>query len=125
MNAAIERRATLVKRPVSDDVVAGLTGLEEPPVGRDVPASAGRPAVPEEPVAPAGARRAVTPAAPVPARRGPGRPRGRRRMEPFSSKIEIGLRDELDAYLAAHDESIVDFLDRVIRAGVSAPPPAQ
>lgn len=48
-------------------------------------------------------------------RPGPGRPRGRRRMEPFSSKIEISLRDNLDRYLAIHDISIVDFLDEAIR----------
>lgn len=48
-------------------------------------------------------------------RPGPGRPRGRRRMEPFSSKIEISLRDDLDRYLAIHDISIVDFLDEAIR----------
>lgn len=44
-----------------------------------------------------------------------GRPRSRRRMEPFSSKIEMGLRDELDAYLAETGETVVDFLDRAIR----------
>jgi len=48
-------------------------------------------------------------------RPGPGRPRNRRRMEPFSSKIEISLRDDLDHYLAIHDISIVDFLDEAIR----------
>jgi hypothetical protein len=48
-------------------------------------------------------------------RLGPGRPRNRRRMEPFSSKIEISLRDDLDRYLAIHDLSIVDFLDEAIR----------
>lgn len=44
-----------------------------------------------------------------------GRPRSRRRMEPFSSKIEMGLRDELDAYLAETGETVVDFLDEAIR----------
>lgn len=48
-------------------------------------------------------------------RRGPGRPRGKRRMEPFSSKIEINLRDEVDAYLEEHGGSIVDFLDEALR----------
>jgi len=49
-------------------------------------------------------------------RPGPGRPRSKRRMEPFSSKIEIGLRDDLDEYLAIHGMTVVDFLDQAIRA---------
>lgn len=115
MNPPIERRATLTKRPVSDDVVAGLTGLEAPRQAEPVSSPA--------PVVPAPTAQPRSQARPAPARRpGPGRPRGRRRMEPFSSKIEIGLRDDLDAYLAKHGESIVDFLDRVIRAGISEPP---
>lgn len=122
MNAAIERRVTLTKRPVSDDVVAGLTGMEPPTAPAPSPEVA-RPPVQVVPASTPKVRRQVVPP-PVPAqRRGPGRPRGRRRMEPFSSKIEIGLRDELDAYLAEHGESIVDFLDRVIRAGIAEPPP--
>lgn len=48
-------------------------------------------------------------------RRGPGRPRSKRRMEPFSSKIEINLRDEVDAYIDEHGGSIVDFLDEAFR----------
>ncbi len=46
---------------------------------------------------------------------GPGRPRSKRRMEPFSSKIEIELRDELDAYIEASGITITDFLDEAIR----------
>lgn len=46
---------------------------------------------------------------------GPGRPRSKRRMEPFSSKIEIGLRDELDAYIDENGITIIDFLDEAIR----------
>ncbi|WP_269048323.1 hypothetical protein [Paenarthrobacter sp. Z7-10] len=46
---------------------------------------------------------------------GPGRPRSKRRMEPFSSKIEIELRDELDAYIKANGVTITDFLDEAIR----------
>jgi hypothetical protein len=136
MNAPIERRATLTKRPVSDDVVAGLTGLDAPPAApapvsvpaqRQEPAPAAAPSQTQPAAAPpvAKPRRAATASnatAPVAQRRGPGRPRSRRRMEPFSSKIEISLRDDLDAYLAEHDESIVDFLDRVIRAGLIEPP---
>jgi hypothetical protein len=36
-------------------------------------------------------------------------------MEPFSSKIEIELRDEMDAYVDANGLSIIDFLDEAIR----------
>lgn len=46
----------------------------------------------------------------------PGRPRGKRRMEQFSSKIEIGLRDDLDRYLIETGTTMVDFLDDAIRA---------
>lgn len=48
-------------------------------------------------------------------RPGPGRPRSKRRMEPFSSKIEISLRDDLDKYLAHHGMTVVAFLDEAIR----------
>lgn len=48
-------------------------------------------------------------------RPGPGRPRSKRRMEPFSSKIEISLRDDLDDYLAQHGMTVVDFLDEAFR----------
>ena len=52
----------------------------------------------------------------VTARRpGPGRPRSKRRMEPFSSKIEIALRDRLDTYLQQNGMTVVDFLDEAIR----------
>lgn len=51
-----------------------------------------------------------------PIRRGPGRPPSKRRMEPFSTKIEIGLRDQVDAYLAENGGTIVDFLDTAFRA---------
>jgi hypothetical protein len=52
---------------------------------------------------------------PAPTRRGPGRPRSARRMEPFSSKIEISLRDQLDEYISEHGGTMVDFLDEAIR----------
>ena len=48
-------------------------------------------------------------------RPGPGRPRSKRRMEPFSSKIEINLRDSLDDYLAMQGMTVVDFLDEAFR----------
>jgi hypothetical protein len=37
-------------------------------------------------------------------------------MEPFSSKIEIALRDRLDEYLQQNGMTVVDFLDEAIRA---------
>ena len=51
----------------------------------------------------------------APTRRGPGRPRSARRMEPFSSKIEMSLRDQLDEYISEHGGTMVDFLDEAIR----------
>jgi hypothetical protein len=48
-------------------------------------------------------------------RPGPGRPRSKRRMEPFSSKMEINLRDEMDEYVTEHGLSIIDFLDEAVR----------
>ena len=46
-------------------------------------------------------------------------------MEPFSSKLEIGLRDEVDAYVDRYGESYVDLLDRALRAVIASPPPQQ
>lgn len=111
MSAPIQRRSTLRKAAVTDDVVAGLTEpvRATPPVAPVVPAQQAPTAAPE--------------VGPEPSRRGPGRPRGRRRMEPFSSKIEISLRDEVDAYAARYGESYVDLLDRALRAAISVPPP--
>lgn len=111
MTPPIERRSTLRKADVVDDVVAGLTAPPATPVQEPTEAPAATPST----------RRA--PAAPEPPRRGPGRPRGRRRMEPFSSKIEISLRDDVDAYAARYGESYVDLLDRALRAVIAAPPP--
>jgi hypothetical protein len=51
----------------------------------------------------------------APRRIGAGRPRNKRRMEPFSSKIEIALRDRLDEYLRSNEMTVVDFLDAAIR----------
>jgi hypothetical protein len=67
-------------------------------------------------LAPAPPVRDELPMAPAQAtRRGPGRPRSTRRMEPFSSKIEISLRDQVDAYIEEHGGTMVDFLDAAIR----------
>lgn len=92
--ATIERKSSIRKAPAAD-VVESLTQQ-----------SATSPATVEstEPVERAGG-----------VRPGPGRPRSKRRMEPFSSKIEISLRDGLDDYLAVHGMTVVDFLDEAIR----------
>jgi hypothetical protein len=37
-------------------------------------------------------------------------------MEPFSSKIEITLRDRMDRYVDEHDMTLVDFIDEAVRA---------
>lgn len=114
MTPPIARRATLTKAPAGDDVVTSLTSA---------------PARVPEPVAVV-ANDARAPQEPAPLRgtsaptRRVGRPRGRRRMEPFSSKIEIGLRDQVDAYVSEHGESIVDLLDRALRAVITKQPPA-
>lgn len=88
---AIERKP--LKKAPARDVVEAFTANPETPQA----------AVP-----------VVGAAAPA-AGRGPGRPRSKRRMEPFSSKIEIGLRDEVDAYLAENGGTIIDFLDQALR----------
>lgn len=87
------RRGVLTKAAEAGDLVAELTA----------------PRAPETP---------DTLSQPAPPRRGPGRPRGRRRMEPFSSKIEISLRDDVDRYLTEHDETMVDLIDRALRAAI-------
>jgi hypothetical protein len=37
-------------------------------------------------------------------------------MEPFSSKLDIELRDQIDAYLFEHGGTLVDLLDEALRA---------
>lgn len=93
---AVERKSSLRKAPVVD-VVDSLTSGTEASNPNAVGASPAR----QQPVATRGP--------------GPGRPRSKRRMEPFSSKIEIELRDELDAYIEATGITITDFLDEAIR----------
>lgn len=100
---AIDRKSSLRKAPAID-VVDSLTAGAEASIPKDaMPAVSGSrvPTVRQEPAATRGP--------------GPGRPRSKRRMEPFSSKIEIELRDELDAYIEAHGITITDFLDDAIR----------
>jgi hypothetical protein len=122
---AIQRRPVQLKKAeVDDDVVAGIftpTTHAAPPevtlTAADTPHAAAAPTSMETPDL-------VTsvPATVTIARRGPGRPRGRRRMEPFSSKIEIGLRDQIDEYIADTGESIVDLLDYALRAAITHDP---
>ena len=103
---ALERKSSIRKAP-SADVVEVLTSPESAkeagPRLDSEPQPQSKYAVPQA-LVPQAARRP-----------GPGRPRGKRRMEPFSSKIEINLRDELDAYLAESGVTITDFLDEAIR----------
>jgi hypothetical protein len=98
---AVERKP-LKKAPIRD-VVEAFTA---PPVATPVPAE-------PQVGAAAQADKAETDLAQV--RRGAGRPRSKRRMEPFSSKIEIDLRDQVDYYLAEHGGTMVDFLDAALR----------
>ena len=103
---AIDRKSSLRKAPAIDVVDSLTAGAEANVPKDDAPAVSGSrvPTVHQvhhEPVATRGP--------------GPGRPRSKRRMEPFSSKIEIELRDELDAYIEAHGITITDFLDEAIR----------
>lgn len=112
----IARRATLKKAPQSEDVVADLVGVT-PPHAVIPPA----PTIPQAASAETETLERINPTPPGggPVRRGPGRPRSRRRMEPFSSKIEMNLRDQVDEYLAITGESIVDLLDRALRDAIA------
>lgn len=103
---ALQRKSAIKKAP-SADVVEALTSPDR--IGQVEPQR-----VPEE--KPEKVQPAPETVVMQPTRRpGPGRPRGKRRMEPFSSKIEINLRDDLDAYLAESGVTITDFLDEAIR----------
>lgn len=103
--ATIDRKSSIRKAPAAD-VVEILT---QQSANTSTAVTTPEPAEPVLNVAtvPAGTGGGVRP--------GPGRPRSKRRMEPFSSKIEISLRDELDDYLAQHGMTVVDFLDQAIR----------
>lgn len=137
VTAPVEPLVGEAQADAAEDEVESAPAAEEPPAAGLKPARAPRAprkaAVASAPAAELGLHAgdpaamavkavtvAVAPAAPAAGevqlfRRGPGRPRSRRRMEPFSSKLELGLRDDLDAYLAISGESIVDFLDRALR----------
>jgi hypothetical protein len=100
---AVDRKSSIRKAPAAD-VVDVLTARTETPAPQpDVQSFT------EAQTAKAQSGSAST------RRPGPGRPRGKRRMEPFSSKIEIDLRDEMDDYVDANGLSIIDFLDEAIR----------
>ncbi len=100
----VERKSAIRKAPAAD-VVDVLTSRSD-----------SRQALSTEPArAPSPEPLEVAPRASSNRRPGPGRPRSKRRMEPFSSKIEIELRDEMDDYVAEHGLSIIDFLDEAVR----------
>ena len=100
---AVDRKSSIRKAPAADVVDVLTSRAEAPSLRSDV-----------QPVVEA--RSAKANLEPVVTRGpGPGRPRGKRRMEPFSSKIEIGLRDEMDAYIEEYGITITDFLDEAIR----------
>jgi hypothetical protein len=99
----VERKSSIRKAPAAD-VVDVLTSRRETP----------EPKPDAEPVTEAQTAKAPSVSA-VTRGPGPGRPRSKRRMEPFSSKIEIELRDEMDAYIEAAGLTITDFLDEAIR----------
>lgn len=40
-------------------------------------------------------------------------------MEPFSSKLDIELRDSIDAYLFENGGTLVDLLDEALRARIA------
>ncbi len=99
---AIDRKSSIRKAPAADvvDVLTARTEMSDP-----------KPEVQPVTEAPgAEAQLSLRTRGP-----GPGRPRSKRRMEPFSSKIEIELRDELDSYIEASGITIIDFLDEAIR----------
>lgn len=124
--AKIERRSSLAKAPALD-VVAALTtptqavegttpqlqdevaapNLDDPTVASTVSAENRRASV-----------EIASPTGGASVRRGPGRPRSRRRMEPFSSKIDIDLRDRVDQYIEEHGTTFVDLIDEALRARI-------
>ena len=99
----IDRKSSIRKAPAAD-VVESITRASS------APAAAGAETVNEGEGSASPDR-----TTPEPRRVGAGRPRSKRRMEPFSSKIEIALRDRLDEYLRANEMTVVDFLDTAIR----------
>ena len=126
--AALERR-TLKKAPQLD-VVDAFTRDQTPatqdpaaipkpnaPVSDTAPASVNMPDATPAPTADAGRTKASTPSAPE--RRGPGRPRSKRRMESLATKIDIELRDQVDAYLEKTGGTLVNLIDEALRARIA------
>jgi hypothetical protein len=99
----VERKSAIRKAPAAD-VVDVLTSRSDSNQARATESLRAQVPEPSEDAPRASSRRP-----------GPGRPRSKRRMEPFSSKIEIDLRDEMDDYVAEHGLSIIDFLDEAVR----------
>lgn len=100
----VERKSAIRKAPAAD-VVDVLTSRSDSKQAPATEPSRARAHEPSEDAPRSSSNR----------RPGPGRPRSKRRMEPFSSKIEIELRDEMDDYVAEHGLSIIDFLDEAVR----------
>lgn len=100
----VERKSAIRKAPAAD-VVDVLTSRSDSGQAPSIDPLHAQSFDPKE----------VAPRASSARRPGPGRPRSKRRMEPFSSKIEIELRDEMDDYVAEHGLSIIDFLDEAVR----------
>ena len=100
----VERKSAIRKAPAADvvDVLTSRSDGKQAPSAEPLSTQSREPL--EDAPRPSSSRRP-----------GPGRPRSKRRMEPFSSKIEIGLRDEMDDYVAEHGLSIIDFLDEAVR----------
>lgn len=121
--AVIERR-TLKKAPTRDVVDAFTAPVPEPllltPVAGETSAQKPTTTAPASPndVDQRPVSHGEVPRDGQPVRRGPGRPRSKRRMEPFSSKLEIELRDAIDAYLFKHGGTLVDLLDEALRARI-------
>jgi hypothetical protein len=114
--AAIERR-TLKKAPPVDVVEAFTQPAALPAEEADPAPEQGQTTVPTASHR-TGASEQEKDAEPAVMRRGPGRPRSKRRMEPFSSKLDIELRDSIDAYLFEHGGTLVDLLDEALRARI-------
>lgn len=103
--ATVERKSSIRKAPAADVVESLTQQSAKLPAADAFEERAGQ--IPSQKSAQVERPEVVRP--------GPGRPRSKRRMEPFSSKIEINLRDDLDEYLAQHGMTVVDFLDQAIR----------
>ncbi|MFD1716154.1 hypothetical protein ACFSBZ_16895 [Amnibacterium flavum] len=127
--ATIERR-TLKKAPTMDVVEAFTKQSATPaePIAPPTPAATPVEAAPVEAAvqeaAPSRQRvtapketteTAATGEGPAPIRRGPGRPRSKRRMESLATKIDIELRDQVDDYLATTGGTLVDLIDEALR----------